>query len=58
MTIGKIFELATKPEQIGLSSSMRLELVYTRTHSYKQIVNKANEVCNHSVYEYDSLGQH
>ena len=27
MTIGKIFEYATKPEQLGLSSSIRLEFM-------------------------------
>ncbi len=27
MTIGKIFEFATKPEQLGLSSSTRLEFM-------------------------------
>ena len=31
MTIGKIFEFVTKPEHLGLSSSMRLEFMKARS---------------------------
>ena len=31
MTVGKLFEFATKPEQPGFSSSIRLEVMIKRT---------------------------
>ena len=35
MTVGKLFEFASKREQPGPSSSIRLETVYIEHNSYK-----------------------
>ena len=38
MTIGEIFEFATKPEHLGLSSSIRLEFMIKQI-GYVQIIH-------------------
>ena len=45
MSVGKVFEFPSKPEQLGLSSSILLEVMYV------QIQVENPETCGHPVME-------
>ena len=55
MTVGKLFEFATKPEQPGLSSSIRLEVTmensqnrYHKHNKFKSIEELKSKLPAHS----------